>query len=255
MTEEEQELVKTYKVSPYQGEYSDNAMNRFENLEGIAGKILNHFYYSTSRHAANIWRILKYDDEYALITKEENPENGHPDLTPTEKKRLVFFNDSNGQSVDKRFFLQPFVDDAWSKQCSSVYVYVDEIHPTDYTRANVIVTVEAVVHSKISLLEGNMETKNNGEAKKSSQYNPNDFSKQGDIVVAWKNRATVLLKSIIAELNGLYLDGIGNLIIDPKLDKDTGAKLSLWNSRSFYGYTIKFAVKMSGTSDNPDTGF
>lgn len=255
MTEEEQKLVNTYGVSPYQGEYSDNAMNRFENLEGIAGKILNHFYYSTSRHAVNIWRILKYDDEYALITKEENPAYGHPDLTPTEKKDLVFFNDSNGQSVDKRFFLQPFVDDAWSKQCSSVYVYVDEIHPTDYTRANVIVTVEAVVHSKISLLEGNMETKNNDEAKKSSQYNPNDFSKQGDIVVAWKNRATVLLKSIIAELNGLYLDGIGNLMIDPKLDKDTGAKLSLWNSRSFYGYTIKFAVKMSGISDDPTKGF
>ena len=255
MAEEEQKLVKTYGVSPYKGEYSDNAMNRFENLEGIAGKILNHFYYSTSRHAQNLWRILKYDDEYALITEEESSAHGHPDVSAVEKKNLVFFNDSNGQSVNKRFFLQPFVDDAWSEQCSSVYVYVDEVHPTDYTRANIIVTVEAVVHSKISLLEGNIEENDNDEAKKSSQYNPNDFSKQGDIVVAWKNRATVLLKSIIAELNGLYLDGIGYLFIDPKLDASTGAKLSLWNSRSFYGYTIKFAMKMGNVSDDPDIGF
>ena len=70
-----------------------------------------------------------------------------------------------------------------------------------------------------------------------------------------KNRATVLLKSIIAELNGLFLDGIGYMIIDPTLDRDSGAKLSLWNSRSYYGYSIKFAVKMSGFSDNADIGF
>ena len=240
---EEQKIVE-YGMSPYKGQYSENACNRFENLEGIEGKILNHFLFSDTRHAQNLWKILKHNVPGAL---------NQEDLKPAEKINLVFVNDEEGDFTEKRFFMQPFVDDAWSKQCSSVYVYVDEGHPSDYTRANVIVTVEVVVHSRIGLLEGNPE--DGDEAKKSSQYNPNDFNKQGDIVVAKKSRATVLLKSIIAELNGLYLDGIGYLFIDPKLDSSTGFKLSLWNSRSFYGYTIKFAVKMGNVSDDPDDGF
>lgn len=240
-----------YSIDHYQGEYSENECNRFENLEGIEGKILNHLFYSKTTHAENIWKILKYDDRDPL---------SHDKVSLKDRNALIFKNDKEGGATTKRFFIQPFVDDAWSEQCSSVYVYVDEIHPTDYTRANVIVTVEVVVHSKISLIQGNDEdisdiNDDEDEAKKSTQYNPNDFDKQGHIVVAWKNRATVLLKSIIAELNGLYLDGIGYLFIDPKLDSSTGAKLSLWNSRSFYGYTIKFAVKMGNVSDDPDKGF
>lgn len=242
----EQEKITEYGTNPYKGQYSDNACNRFENLEGIEGKILNHFLFSDTRHANNLWKILNSNVPDALNQAE---------LTPAEKINLVFFNDKEGEYTEKRFFMQPFVDDAWSEQCSSVYVYVDEIHPTDYTRAKVIVTVEVVVHSRISVLEGNPEEENGDEAKQSSQYNPNDFNKQGDIVVAKKNRATVLLKSIIAELNGLYLDGIGYLFIDPKLDPSTGAKLSLWNSRSFYGYTIKFATAMGNVSDDPNIGF
>lgn len=235
-----------YSIDHYKGEYSDNECNRFENLEGIEGKILNHLFYSQTKHAENIWKILKYNTRDPLA--EAN-------LSLDQKNELIFKNNEEGSATNKRFFIQPFVDDAWSEQCSSVYVYVDEVHPTDYTRANVIVTVEAVVHSKLSLIYGNIEDQDGPEAKESTQYNPNDFDKQGHIVVAWKNRATVLLKSIIAELNGLYLDGIGYLFIDPKLDASTGAKLSLWNSRSFYGYTIKFAVKMGNVSDNPDDGF
>ena len=294
-----------YSMNPYNGEYSESAFNRFENLEGIEGKILNHFLYSKTRHAANLWKLLKYNTPDAL---------NEDDLTPTEKDDLVFSDESSGTYTTKRFFVQPFVDDAWSEQCSSVYVYVDEIHPKDHIRANIIVTVEVVVHARISVLKGNpvdilplmsgrvdlenskfyvpyydsedkawkereiaadnehsyfdIPSKNyynwfgvegfkkiEEDGYASTQYNPNDFDKQGNIVVAKKNRATVLLKSIIAELNGLYLDGIGNLMIDPTLDKDTGAKLSLWNSRSFYGYTIKFAVKMGNFSSNPDIGF
>ena len=54
-------------------------------------------------------------------------------------------------------FRSPFVDDAWSEQCSSVYIYVDQIKPTDQTRANVIVTVEAIVHAKTSVIAGDGE--------------------------------------------------------------------------------------------------
>ena len=224
----------------YKGTYSEfNAVNRLQNLDGIEWKIVDHLIHSQNKHADNIWKILKYDSDIYALSKESVKE--------TERRKLVCTN--NGEPTTKRLFIQPFVDDAWSEQCSSVYVYVDEVRPTDQTRANVIVTVEAIVHAKTSVIAGD------GDQLTNPQANPNDSDEQGNIVVTMKNRATVLLKSIVAELNGLFLDGIGYLIIDPTLDKKTGAVLSLWNNRSYYGYSIKFAVKMSGFSDNANIGF
>ena len=226
-------------MAEYKGEYSEfNAVNRVQNLDGIEWKIVDHLINSTTKHANNIWKILKNNDIYAL--------NG-PDVSIEDRRSLVCTN--NGEITTKRLFLQPFVDDAWSEQCSSVYVFIDEIHPMDQTRAYIIVTVEAVVHAKISVIAGD------GDELTNPQANPNDSDKQGNIVVTMKNRAAVLLKSIIAELNGLYLDGIGYLILDSKVDKTSGVKLSLWNNRSYYGYSIKFAMALSGVSDSAEVGF
>lgn len=152
---------------------------------------------------------------------------------------------NNGQSTDKRVFIQPFVDDAWSEQCSSIYVFVDNIRPTSHLESVVGVTVEIIVHSKISVISGDGDEILNPEA------NPNDSDRQGNIVVAWKNRATVLLKSILAELNGFYVDGVGELTLDQNVTPDSKVELNLWNHRSFYGYTVKFNTKLAGVSDNP----
>ena len=227
-------------MAEYKGTYSEfNSVNRLQNLDGIEWKIVDHLIRSHDKHAENIWKILAYDSDIYALSKASVGE--------TERRKLVCTN--NGEPTNKRLFIQPFVDDAWSEQCSSVYVYVDEIRPTDQTRANVIVTVEAIVHAKTSVIAGD------GDELTNPQANPNDSDEQGNVVVTMKNRATVLLKSIVAELNGLFLDGIGYLIIDPTLDSKTGAVLSLWNNRSYYGYSIKFAVKMAGISDNADWGF
>ncbi len=227
-------------MAEYKGTYSDfNAVNRLQNLDGIEWKIIDHLIHSHDKHAENIWKILAYDSDIYALSKDS--------IGEAERRKLVCTN--NGEPTGKRLFLQPFVDDAWSEQCSSVYVYVDEVIPTDQTRANVIVTVEAIVHAKTSVIAGDGDKITNPDA------NPNDSDEQGNIVVTMKNRGTVLLKSIVAELNGLFLDGIGYLLIDPVLDKKTGAVLNLWNRRSYYGYTVRFAVKMSGVSDNADWGY
>ena len=240
-------------MAKYEGNYSEfNALNRLENLDGIEWKIVDHLINSNTKHANLIWKILKYDSDIYALNKDP--------VDKDVRRQLVCTN--NGEHTKKRLFLQPFVDDAWSEQCSSVYIYVDELHPVDQTRANVIVTVEAVVHAKTSVIAGDgqqITIQDPTDPDKKNNYNPNanpnDSDKQGNIVVTMKNRATVLLKSIIAELNGLYLDGVGYLLLDKKLDAQTGAKLSLWNNRSYYGYSIKLCTTQSGVSDSADIGF
>lgn len=227
-------------AAKYEGTYSEfNSVNRLQNIDGLEWKIVDHLIYSKTKHADNFWKILKNDSDIYALSK--------PSVEEKERRKLVCTN--NGEPTTKRLFIQPFVDDAWSEQCSSVYVYVDEVRPMDQTRANVIVTVEAIVHAKTSVIAGD------GDKATNPQANPNDSNEQGNIVVTMKNRATVLLKSIVAELNGLFLDGIGYLYLNQKTDTKSGAVLSLWNNRSYYGYSIKFVIAMSGVSDNADIGF
>lgn len=219
---------------------TENENNRFQNLDGIEDKIVNYLIDSQSSHARNFWRLLKYDSLDAL---------SQPNLTRKERKDLVW-ND-NGESTNKRVFLAPFIDDAWQQQCASVYIYVDEVIPTNHLLSKVIVTVETVVHSKISNVSGNGDPYLNPDQK----ANPNDSDDQGNIVVAVKNRATVLLKSILAELSGVYFDGVGYLQFTQEKDKISMSKLSLWNSKSYYGHVIKFVMDVSGTSNSSDIGF
>lgn len=219
--------------SPY------NDVNRLQNLDGIEWKIVNELIKQDSAYADKLWKILKYDSDVYALSK--------PSVEEEERRKLVCTN--NGEPTGKRLFLQPFVDDAWSEQCSSVYVYVDEIIPFDQARANVIVTVEAIVHAKTSVIAGD------GDQDENPNANPNDSNEQGNIVVTMKNRGTVLVKSIIAALNGLSLDGIGYLQFNAQTEKKSGATLSLWNSRSHYGYKIKFVIAMGGVSENPGIGF
>lgn len=220
-------------------EYSQfNDFNRFQNLDGIEAKIVEHLVNSTSKHASIIWKLLKYNDLNAL---------SRPDLTIEEKKELVCFD--NGYGDKKRVFFQPFVDDAWQEQCSSLYIYVEQIVPQDQCRATIGVTIETVVHSKIAAVRGD------GDPYLNKDANPNDSDSKGNIVVAFKNRATVLLKSILAELNGLYIDGIGYLQFNQALNVQSKTEMPLFNNRSFYGHATMFAVKMGNVSGSSSIGF
>lgn len=233
-----------YEYSAY-GEY-----NRFTNLDGIESKIIAHLLTSSSKHANLFWKVLKYDTKDALSC---------PDLTMAEKLELVegtADNPTGGITDSTRLFLSPFVDDAWIKQSSSVYIFVDDVYPIDHTRANISVTVETVIHSRINVVYGDADFIAN------PQTNPNDYyyTDSDTPTVKYKSRASVLLKCILAELNGLYLDGIGYLqfTTDQTLDNSKvrgKATLSLFNGRSFFGHSIKFNLGISGVSDDGDGGF
>ena len=224
----------------YKAEYSDyNEMNRFENLDSIEDKILQHLLHHETKHTNNIWKLLKH----ATLNALSEADVSLPD-------RLSLINKDTGYPTDKRVFLSPFVDDAWAVECSSLYIFVDKIKPIDHTRAAIYVTVETVTHSKISVINGDGDSDLNPDA------NPNDSDINNEVIVDIKNRETVLVKSLLAELNGLYLDGIGYLQMN-KLENDVSGDVSmpLFNGRSYYGHRINFVVEMSGISESADWGY
>ena len=224
----------------YKAEYSDyNEMNRFANLDSIEDKILQHLLHHKTKHTKNIWKLLKYATLNALSEEEVSLSDC-----------LSLINKDTGYPTDKRVFLSPFVDDAWAVECSSLYIFVDKIKPIDHTRAAIYVTVETVTHSKISVINGDGDPDLNPDA------NPNDSDINNEVIVDIKNRETVLVKSLLAELNGLYLDGIGYLQMN-KLENDVSGDVSmpLFNGRSYYGHRINFVVEMSGISESADWGY
>lgn len=223
----------------YQAEYSEyNDMNRFENLDSLETKVVQHLVYSQTKHAQNFWKLLKYGTLNALSQNDVSVSD-----------RLALINNDSGYPTDKRVFLAPFIDDAWDAQCSSAYIFVDKIKPIDHTRAVIYLTVELITHSKVAVINGD------GDPLLNPQANPNDSNDQDVVVVPVKNRETVLLKSILAELNGLYIDGVGYLQLN-KMNGETGeVSMPLFNSRSFYGHSIKFLVEVSGVSGSGGYGY
>ena len=163
-----------------------NEFNRFQNLDGLEAKMVSHLVKSQTKFADIIWKLLKYNSLDAL---------SQPTVSEAERWEMVCYD--NGDPVSKRVFFSPFVDDAWQVQCSSLYIYVENVLPIDHLRSTVGITIETVTHSKISAINGD------GDEFLYPLANPNDSDGKDNVVVAFKNRATVLLKCILAEFNGL----------------------------------------------------
>ena len=215
-----------------------NAQNRLENLDSIEYKIINKLLNSDSSHADKIWKLLKYADIDAL---------SKPSVPKAERAQLI--STDSGVEGDKRVFLAPFTNDAFTDQCAHLHVYIEGIYPRDHLSAQIIVGVETIVHSKISAITA--------ESDEDPTANPNDYEtkEKEKQLVCYKNRATVLLKHVLAELNGLYIDGVGNLEFDRRTSMYCSSTYGLWNNRAYYGHLSKLAVVMSGISESPDLGF
>ena len=232
-------------------DYSEfNEFNRLSNLDGIEGKIIQHLLHSKTKAANIFWKLLKYDDKFAL--SQDN-------VTLAERIAMVDGNSSNvqgGQTGTTRLFVSPFVYDASETESTYVHIYVDDIHPADQMRSVISVTVETVVHALSNAIIGDADLESNPDT------NPNDYYYKdlNDPAVQIKSRATVLLKCIISELNGLYIDGIGYLQFNVNFafegEKRRGyATLSLFNDRAYFGHKIQFNLPMAGISDNPAVSF
>lgn len=222
-----------------------NALNRFTNLDGIEPKIVEHLIKSTSKYAEIFWKILKYDDLHAL---------SKPSLGRQERLKLV--NNDNGESNEKRIFITPRDADGQVDQCSSVYIYVENIQPENGATSLIGVTIDTSVYTKIGVVAGDGDK---DSSENPDWVNPNESNEQGSIVVPIKSRATVLLKCILAELNGLYIDGVGYLTFYGFKNLHPDSKVGFVDmphnhKENSHGHRICFGVKMSGISTDSSIG-
>lgn len=223
--------------------YSDyNEFNRFQNLDSIEWKIIDHLLNSDSKYALLFWKLLKDNKMSAPLLEDSEVTDSDPTVKRKKRLELVSQGD-NGDLTKKRVFLSPFIDDAWTEQCSSVYIFVENLYPTNHMQSVVEVTVETITHSKIAVCYP--------EADELGKHaNPNDFNEDNELFIMRKNRETMLLKCVLAELNGLYLDGIGYLQLNAQGGLPGKVEMPLFNNRSFYGHAITFSINMGNLSED-----
>lgn len=199
--------------------------NRFTNLDAIEERIINHLIKSDSIYANRIWKILKYSDSNALL--QEN-------LTQKEKSDLVD-NDAEFQTT-KRVFRYPFLEDAFTEQCSIFRVYIDSVIPMDHLKSIVNVGIDLVTHNKIN----NLYNDSGDQIENPEIYNPTE----DEVVI--KSRKSVFLKNVLAELNGADIEGVGQLQFNRDQSAFSQAKLGLFNNRDYTGYKVIFSCLQSG---------
>ena len=159
-----------------------NAYNRFVNLDNIEYRIVNYLAKSKTKYANNLWKILKYDTEDCLSL---------PDVSYKDRMALLF-----------RVFLTPFTDDGWDVQCSHLHIFVHSVVPQNHITSKVNIGIETIVHNKISNILGDVQNEDG---------NPSELDEDGNPVIIYKNRASTMLKSILADINGQMVAGIGML--------------------------------------------
>ena len=231
--------------------------NRFSNLDNIEWGIIDHLINSQTKYANNLWKILAYDTEDCLLRDE---------VQKNERLNLVYTN--NGDASVKRVFITPYVDDAWVEQSSHLHIYVNSVSPKNHLSAVVNIGVETIVHNKISNILGeavDFETlqsireseSNKGDKILTSYFatNPVELDKEGNLLVPYKNRATVMLKSVLAELNGIFVKGIGVLQFNSELSVNDVSRQYLWNNRNFYGHSTIISTLLAGDSDKSECGY
>lgn len=218
------------------GFYTENAYNRLVNLDNIEWHVIDYLAHSDSKYADYLWKILKYDTPDAL---------SKPSLTYEEKMALVYTN--NGDSTPYRVFMSPFLDDAWELQCSHLHVYIHSIEPQTHLTSKVNVAIECITHNKVTNVIGDA-------SKFNSQTNPVELA-NGTINTPYKSRVTVMTKSIIGDLNGRFVNGVGSLQFNSKISAEDKSKFSLWNGRKFFGQNIVMTTLMSGESIDSDCGY
>lgn len=229
---------------------NENMFNRFVNLDNIEWNLLMHLVNSETKYAQNIWKILKYDTPDCLL--QDN-------LTRTERLNLLYTG--NGEATVKRAFMTPYIDDGWVEQSSHLHIFVSTVEPKNHLTAVVNITVETIIHNKIANIIGEADPealiKNDDGSSNNCDMatNPAEVDPEGDLLVQYKNRATVFLKSILAEFNGTFVNGVGKLQFNEEMSPYGIAQQYLWNNRNFFGHSTVFSTLMSGASESAHNGY
>ena len=207
---------------------SDSAFNRFVNLDSIEGRIINYLITSTNADAERLWKLLRYNDKNAL---------SYDNLTKQEKSALIYTGEES-QSDDKRVFMQSYIEDRFSVQCSLLKIYVDSIVPINHLLSIVNVGIDIMSHNKIQIVINDSFDE---------LENPDTY-RQIEEAILYKNRNTLLLKCLLSILNGATVEGVGQFQFNQKLSVFSQSKSGIFDNRQYNGSKNIFAVNMSGVS-------
>lgn len=221
-----------------------NAFNRYRDLDSVEWKIIYALAYSKTNHAKYLWRMLKYNTSDCLILDNDSVDPTNDNYV---SNRLALVYTGNGLSENKKVFMMPYVDDAWTSESARLDIFVDGIEPTDHIKSCVNIGIEVVVHNKINNIDGNA-------SEEDAASNPGEM-RDGETIVLYKSRATMMLKSVLAELNGCFIDGVGTLQHNMKVTSADKTKSQVWNNRAYFGFSTILSTFMGGVSVNPAYGW
>ena len=269
--------------------------NRYINLDTLEGRILYILVNSRSRHALDLWNMLQYNEANCLThnadyfkqssVKSEIPAGVSLSLLTSKselnkmipsvrekcedllekawqaeiKKRWDMVYTGADEASDKKVFLFPFVDDAWKERSARLDIYVDDILPKDQVVSTVLIGIDIIVHNKINNITNLSMEDNPAEVQVLYDKDGKPLEEDGEVVsipiTITKSRVTTMLKSVLAELNGAFVAGVGLMQANQTMSPKCGAKRMVWNNRDYIGHQVVFGSLMSGVSTVPGVGF
>lgn len=166
-------------------------------------------YLVTAEAAEDIWKMLKYNDYYAL---------SNPNLTMTEKLDLLW---RDGKQEDYGVFFTNLIEDAMcvSKCVLKMYHYYTYARPSPYL-ATPTFAFDFLYGGQMSLVE-----------------------KDGIPV----NRGDLFINCLLSSLNGANIGGVGTLIFDDEQSRYDAARSVIGNSKTFTGVQIYLSTLMGDT--------
>lgn len=211
--------------------------NRFTNLDGVEDKILFYLLSEKDKNPEQlklvheIWRVLFYNDEHCLINDEQHP-------LPKYKDIMKLLDNNGVNQTGKRLFRYPFVEDSFVEECAQIRIYIDSIIPITHLSALVNIGVDVIIHNKIVNILNDLYNE---------QDEPNNLTELSPMVT-YKNRSTLLLKNVIALLNGADIAGVGKIQFNIEANRFSQSLMGKWNNRNFFGYKTVFSCVMSGVA-------
>lgn len=211
---------------------TNNAYNRFPNLDSYTDRII---YYLISekgktleqlKRVHTIWKILYYADINAL-NKE----------LPTQAQISSLVDKGEANKIDKRVFRSPFLEDAWTVQCSMLNIYLDGLFPPDNKVCTVNIGIDILTHNKLTTIY----------VADDDDSTLIDILPDGTpITVDCKSRVDVLLNSILYLLNGADVSGVGKMQFNGELTRYNQARYSIWNNRNYGGFKLGIGCQCGG---------
>lgn len=217
------------------------AFNRFVFLDGIEDRIIYYLISPINKTPEQLewvhtlWRTLFYDTRSCL----NDPLPSYTDIIS-----LIYSGSGNaleGSSSiqnNKKIFRSLNQEEAWTQESSLMRIYVDSISPVNDYTATINVGVDIIAHNRIMDIDAEESDRNLIEILPDGTR----------INVATKNRLTVMLRCILALLNGANVQGVGLLRYNQQLSSSCQTRYALWNLRAFGGYKNIFSTQVSGVN-------